>query len=265
MSTKAKSQDKAQPKAVLNFPMMPKGGIGKSFATSLLAQHYKRKGKTTACFDTDPLNRTFGGYKALNVEIFELGSTVDEINPRSFDRLMDTVFSIEEDTNFVIDVGSGTYLPLISYMVENEVVDLLKASGHEIVFHAVLIGGQAYQDTIDGLAKLFKYFPETKCVIWLNEFFGPVVEEVKDDKGKVKGVLPFEETQICQSNLDKIQSVIALPEVRKETFGEDIKAMMREHLTFDEAVQNEAFSIMSRQRLKTVSKTIFDTMEMAQL
>jgi hypothetical protein len=265
MTDKPKTSKSSSPKATLHFPMMGKGGIGKSYTTSLLAQHYKRKGHVTTCYDTDPLNRTFGGYKALGVEIFELGANVDEINPRSFDRLMETVLTIEEDTQFVIDVGSGTYLPLISYMVENEVVELLKDSGHEIVFHAVLIGGQAYQDTIDGLAKLFKYFPETKCVVWLNEFFGPVVEEVKDTKGRVTKTIQFEETEICQANANKIKALVAMPEVRKETFGEDIKAMMREHLTFDEAIKNDAFSIMARQRLKTVSKDIFDIMEMAQL
>lgn len=265
MTDKAKTTKQSRPKATLHFPMMGKGGIGKSFTTSLLAQHYKRKGIVTTCYDTDPLNQTFGGYKALDVEIFQLGATVDEINPRSFDKLMEAVLTIEQDTQFIIDVGSGTYLPLISYMVENEVIELLTESGHEIIFHAILIGGQAYKDTIGGLEKLFKYFPETKCVIWLNEFFGPVLEEVKDEKGKTVQSIEFEQTDICKSNQDKILALMELPQVRKETYGEDIRAMVSQNLTFAEAINNDGFTIMSRQRLTRYSKDLFRQMEMAQL
>lgn len=241
--------------AQIHMSLQGKGGIGKSFVATLIAQHLQLKGTPANCFDTDPINQTFAGYKALDVKKLKLGDTADEINPRNFDGLMETILSAGEEDLFVIDNGSGTYLPLIAYMVENQVMDLLKEAGHEVIFHAILTGGQAYKDTIEGLEKLFKYFPGTPCVIWLNEYFGPVVKEGKS----------FENTKLCKDNEANIRAIVALPQLRKETFGADINEMMEQRLSFAEAIESDNFQIMSRQRLKTVSKAIFETMEMAQL
>lgn len=241
--------------AQINMSLMSKGGVGKSFVATLLAQHFLRQGKQPICFDTDTLNQTFAGYKGLGVKTLKLGEKVDEINPRNFDKLMEDILVSNEDDVFIIDNGSSTYLPLISYMIENQALTLLEESGHHVVFHTVLTGGQAYEDTHEGLESLFTHFPATQHVIWLNEYFGPVEKNGKD----------FEQTNLCKKNEDKITALLSLPQVRKATFGEDIEAMMKAHLTFDEALQNPDFSIMTRQRLTTFSKAIFKSMEEAQL
>lgn len=250
------SKDKTtSPKAIVNMSLQGKGGVGKSLVATLLTQYLQGKNIQPKCFDTDPINQTFAGYKALNVQKLRLGNTVDEINPRSFDALMEDFFSIKKDTTYVIDNGSGTYLPLISYMVENEVIDIMESAGHQMIFHAILAGGQAYNDTIEGLEKLFKYFPTTKCVIWLNEYFGAVE---KDN-------LRFENSDLFNNNIDKIQAVVTLGQFRKETHGLDVQNMMERRQTFDEAITDPTNCIMTKQRLTTVRRSIFTAMEEAQL
>lgn len=241
--------------ATVHMSLQGKGGVGKSFVASLLAQHFKSKGLKPKCYDTDPINPTFAGHKALGVTRLKLGETVDEINPRNFDTLMEAIFASDEQDCFVIDNGSGTYLSLITYMVENEVTQMLTDEGHEIIFHAIITGGQAYKDTVEGLEKLFKYFPETKCVIWLNEYFGSILENGTT----------FEQTKLCKDHEDNIYALVKLQQVRRETFGADIHEMMEQRKTFEEAIASDAFSMMSRQRLHRYSKRVFNTMAVAQL
>ncbi|MFA7431894.1 MAG: hypothetical protein WCZ23_17190 [Rhodospirillaceae bacterium] len=54
--------------ALINLTLQGKGGVGKSFVASLLAQYYQSRGGDLACYDTDPVNQSFGGYTAFGVE-----------------------------------------------------------------------------------------------------------------------------------------------------------------------------------------------------
>ena len=53
----------------VNIVLQGKGGVGKSFIASVMAQYYYSKNKTPLCIDTDPVNATFHGFKALNVKV----------------------------------------------------------------------------------------------------------------------------------------------------------------------------------------------------
>jgi cellulose biosynthesis protein BcsQ len=53
--------------AKINVVLQGKGGVGKSFIAATLAQYKINKGHEPLCIDTDPVNATFAGYKALNV------------------------------------------------------------------------------------------------------------------------------------------------------------------------------------------------------
>ena len=65
--------------------MQGKGGVGKTLASTLLAQYFLAHEKKIACFDTDPVNTSFAGYRSLNVKVLELMQD-DEIKPRNFDK-----------------------------------------------------------------------------------------------------------------------------------------------------------------------------------
>ena len=51
--------------AKIHMILQGKGGVGKSFISSTLAQHRIAKGKNPLCIDTDPVNATFFGFKKL--------------------------------------------------------------------------------------------------------------------------------------------------------------------------------------------------------
>jgi len=54
--------------AKIHMILQGKGGVGKSFISSTLAQHKVAKGGNPLCIDTDPVNATFYGFKKLNVK-----------------------------------------------------------------------------------------------------------------------------------------------------------------------------------------------------
>lgn len=246
--------------ALINLTLQGKGGVGKSFVACLLAQYYHSRGAALSCFDTDPVNQTFAGYKAFNVETIRLGDRPDEINPRYFDTLIERIMAAPDDGIVVIDNGASTFLPLLGYMMEAQALELIAAAGHQVRLHAVVAGGQALIDTMQGLHQVANHITDIPIVVWLNEYFGRV--ERRDDKGEVQA---FEETALYRQIKSRIHALVRLPEVRKETFGRDIEQMMQARLTFDEAAQHADFSIMARQRLRMTWRTIHAAMEQAVL
>ncbi|MCW9033494.1 MAG: conjugal transfer protein TraL [Alphaproteobacteria bacterium] len=246
--------------ALINLLLQGKGGVGKSYIASLLAQHYTDRDLPLMCYDTDPVNRTFAGYKSFGAEIVKLGERPDEVNPQYFDTLLGKIMEVPEGGVVVIDNGASTFLPLLGYMVEADALSLLREAGHTVRLHTVLTGGQALNDTMQGLAQVLGHIPDVPVVVWLNEYFGPI--ERVNNEGQREG---FEHSGLYQKNQDRIHALIRLPEVRKETFGHDIGKMMRARLSFDQAIQHPEFHVMTRQRLKIIWQGLQSAMDRAVL
>ena len=85
----------------IHFIVQGKGGVGKSFIASLLAQFFS-KNKQVLCFDTDPVNQTFSRYKALNVKTIDILDEHNNIDSGKFDVLMNTLLS-DEDVEYVCE------------------------------------------------------------------------------------------------------------------------------------------------------------------
>ena len=86
---------------------------------------------------------------------------------------METIVSDESD--FVIDNGAATFLPLTKYLVENDIYQIMAEQGKKVYVHSVLVGGQAKSDTYDGLVELLANVNKhAKVVVWENEFFGAI-------------------------------------------------------------------------------------------
>ena len=88
--------------AKIHMVLQGKGGVGKSMIAATLAQYKAGKGTKPLCIDTDPVNATFEGYKALNVRRLNIMEG-DEINTRNFDALVEQIATAEVDV--IIDLA----------------------------------------------------------------------------------------------------------------------------------------------------------------
>ena len=234
------------PTRQVHFTLQGKGGVGKSFISSLLIQYLNGKGMPVTAVDTDPVNATLAGYKAFNtqrLELMENGSLIE----RNFDRLIEQI--VEEDCNFVIDNGAASFIPLSYYIAENDAINLISENGKQVIIHTVITGGQALRDTLGGLASLAEQMPgNAELVVWLNEFFGDIEAEGKT----------FEEMKVYQNNKDRVRGIVRIARQTGSTFGEDVKLMLDSKLTFDEIKQSPDFGLMSKSRLSKVKTAIFE-------
>lgn len=233
----------------VHFTLQGKGGVGKSYASALLIQCLQSKGRPVVAVDTDPVNATLVGYKAFGtqrLELMENGSLIE----RNFDKLIEQVVS--EDSNFVIDNGASSFIPLSYYLAENDAINVIAEHGKEVVIHTIITGGQALRDTLGGFASLVEQMPpQAKIIVWLNEFFGDIEADGKT----------FEEMQVYQRNKDRVSGIVRIPRQTGSTFGQDVKLMLDSKLTFDEVAKSDAFGLMSKSRLSNVKKAIFEQLE----
>jgi hypothetical protein len=235
----------AAPTAAIHMSLQGKGGVGKSLVAGILAQYFQHRGHDVKCIDTDPVNRTFTQYRALNVSRLELLRN-GNIDPRGFDFLMEQLLT--EDCTFVIDNGASTFLPLWSYVIENGIADLLKSAGNRLYVHTVITGGQALLDTVNGFRSLAQSTAERNIIVWINEYFGRVERDGKT----------FAEMSAYTENADKVFGSVHITERNRDTFGRDIEEMIARKLTFGEAICGGETSLMTKQRLNVVQRDLFE-------
>lgn len=239
--------------AKIHLILQGKGGVGKSMIAATIAQYKIFKGQTPLCIDTDPVNCTFEGYEALGVTHLDI-MEANEINPRNFDKLIELVASSKNDV--IIDNGASSFVQLTHYLITNRVTELLSEMGHETVIHTVITGGQAFLDTVNGFAHLVSQFPtKVLFVVWLNPYWGPVEYEGKT----------FEQIKVYTTHKARISAIVHIPDLKEETFGYDLNAMLQKRLTFDEAIGTESLTIMTRQRLKIIKNQLFEQLDIAKV
>jgi hypothetical protein len=237
--------------AKIHMTMQGKGGVGKSFISTTTAQYKVHKGQSPLCIDTDPINATFHGFKALNVVRLEIMDG-DEINSRHFDALVELIAPSTDDV--IIDNGASSFVALSHYVISNRVPDLLHELGHELIVHTVITGGQALSDTLNGFSQLINQFPkETRFVVWLNPYWGAIEHEGRG----------FEQMKVYLENKSQVSAIIKIPELKEETYGRDVTDMLQERLTFNEAIALPSRTIMTRQRLKIVRDQLFSLLDSA--
>ena len=214
----------------------------------VFTQYLQSKGAKVLCADTDPVNRTFSRYKALDVAAIDIAEG-GNVMQRKFDPLMEIILSTDADV--VVDSGAATFLPLTRYLAENDIYQIMADHGKTVFIHCVLVGGQARSDTYDGLADLLgKVGKSAKVVIWENEFWGKVefdgvpitaskLYKEADKAGKIAGVVKI---------IDRSQS---------DTFTGDIKQMTQANLTLAEVIDSPDFSFLAKNRLKKFVGDVF--------
>lgn len=232
----------------VHFVLNGKGGIGKSFISSLLCQyltHKNEKGESVVAIDTDPNNTTLYNMKALKAKFLQLIDKDGKFDVRAFDKIIELIFE-KKSINYLIDSGATTFIPLIDYLKENEAIEYLKSHEMEVYMHIPIVGGQAKDDTISGLTQLINAF-DCNFVVWANEYHGALSD--------------FENTEQYKAIKDRIKAIIYLTSLSKDTFGKDLLELTSKNLTFDEALLDKSFSLMSKQRLKIFKDKAFKQIE----
>lgn len=227
----------------IHFIVQGKGGVGKSFIAGLLAQFFHENKNDVLCFDTDPVNQTFSRYQALNVQTIDILDEHNNIDSGKFDILMNTLLT--KNGSAIIDNGAATFIPLMSYLKENDAIGMLQESGAEVYFHIPIQGGQGLNDTLAGLISILEALP-VKIVVWLNHHMGEILLNGQ----------AFKESVIYSRNAEKIIHVINIEERNPDTFGKDIKHMTEKHLTIAEVLASSDFQLMSKQRIRIFYRSI---------
>jgi len=232
----------------VHFVMQGKGGVGKSLVAVLVTQYLQSLGYKVICADTDPVNATFAQYRSLDVAHIEIARDGNVIQSK-FDPLVEMIVKTQSD--FVIDNGAATFLPLTKYLAENDIFQIMSEHGKKVFVHTVLTGGQAKTDTYNGLAELIgKVNQFAKVVVWENEFWGKVEYEghpitatklfkEADAAGKIAGIVKI---------IDRSQN---------DAFVEDMKKMTCRHLTLSDVNASEDFNFLAKNRLKKIVDSIF--------
>lgn len=234
----------------VHFMLQGKGGIGKSFISALLAQYFKQKKESDFNgYDTDQENTTFAQYISLDVLHIPVMDSSRQINAKKFDVLIEKILMSE--SNSVIDNGANTFAPLISYLHENDVINLLQENGKKVYIHTIVGGGDTMSDTANGFHSIATGL-DGVLVLWLNEFFGDMT--TSDGKS-------FFETKVYKFHESRLAGLVTLYKRNSTTFGDDIKRMTTRRLTVSEVMNSPEFSIMEKQRIGTFSREVFAQLE----
>src|SRR5258706_4293364 len=162
----------------VHIVLQNKGGVGKSFVASHLAQYFIDNDIPTAVFDSDPATPTLCRHKALKAEYIGFMDG-DDLDVRRFDVLMTRIVAADNQL-VVLDTGSSNFLEFVSYVKANHVFEVLRKMGRVIVIHSVLTGGAGAAETLAGFHATVETLGSDHNIAWLNSFFGPV--EFDDQK-----------------------------------------------------------------------------------
>lgn len=232
--------------AKINFIAQAKGGVGKSFIATLLAQFIKEKYGDVKVIDTDTTNPTILEYKSLNAKYIALTEN-HRLDLRKFDEMMEILIASQDDEYYVIDVGSNGFQPLMAYAIENDAFNMLLEENHKVTINTVVAGGADTKETMKGALAIVEQ-TKTNHRIWINEYQHPAILNNK----KVSELKKWQE-------YDSITAIIILPHINPDTTGKDIDEMLSERLTFDEYYTSA--KLMPKKRIMNYQKTIWEQLE----
>ena len=225
-----------------------KGGIGKTLTASTLTQYLRSIGINVDAVDGDPQSPKLSLIKELNAPLLPLIEH-GEIKQSAFDPAFSHI--IHTDNATLIDTGSGAFLPLLKYMRDNNLYELLKQVNKQLYFHVIVVSGPEKNNTAEGAAELLEKTKGTgtKVVIWQNErngiptFYG-------------KGI---DETDWYQNNLDQIAGIVKIRDYNNSAFEADFLAMMEENLIYQEIMNGKSntFDFMRQNRINRIFTDVY--------
>ena len=228
-----------------------KGGVGKSVVARLLAEYLTDHGDAPMAFDADPVNASFAAVPAFKAKSINLLDGDHKINASRFDEILEDILDVERSV--VIDSGASSYLPLLDYMEENDLVSRLREEGFDVFLHTIINGGASLDFTTQNFNDVAKSFGnEAKVVVWLNHVWEQIARDGK----------PFTEWRTYQANRDRLHCILEIPKMASDMSAADFSAMLKENQSFAEATNpKSSFRVMQRSRLMKVRRLMYAGME----
>jgi hypothetical protein len=161
----------------IHLILQGKVGIGKSVVASWLAEFLIGRGQPVCCIDGDPANRSLGQYKAPGAEKLDLVNQDGVVMRSRYDLLTERF--LKEESVFVVDSGATAFLPFWTYIVESDVITVVRQAGRRVYIPIPISGGEMLNDTLLGFSTLAETATEISRAVWINEYFGPVVSDGK--------------------------------------------------------------------------------------
>lgn len=219
----------------LHLILQGKGGVGKTWIASLIAQHLKERGYDPICLDTDPVNKSFRSFAALSAEPVSILTDEEEIDVAGLDKCIDTIMS--SDRHIVMDNGAASFVPLTSYLTRDGIIEMLTEDGRVVFIHTVIAGGGEQDETVHQARRLIETVPASaKIVMWLNPLRG--------DIRKSESIINYFSK--------RLSGVVRIPRLNPRYEGENLRNMLEKWLTFEEALKSTEFTMMERRRLAKV-------------
>nr|WP_241392341.1 conjugal transfer protein TraL [Serratia entomophila]ULG11336.1 conjugal transfer protein TraL [Serratia entomophila] len=240
----------------INFVLTGKGGVGKSYVAQTLGQyflHYKKVPTSTG--DADPVNASTYRVKALNpvfIKIMENNTILQSM----FDQVMDSIVN-NDDQTFVLDTGASTYIPLMKYFHDNDLIEFLSSLDRPVYLHTLIVAGQELPDTLAGFTSLCDMVKgsNVKVIAWVNEVNGKPMVESKGSQ------IPLVETPFFDKYADSLAGVVVIENRNSDAFEQDLKLLTSQNLTLEEVKSSDKFNVMQKARLNKVYKGIYDQLD----
>lgn len=220
----------------LHVVLQGKDGIGKTVVALLLSQCIEETGRPVVPVDADAVHASLSRLAATRPQRLPLVAG-DTIDTRALDRLVDKL--LPEEADIVMDTGAAGFVSLGRHLVGNDTAAGMSEAGHNVVVHVAVTGGPDMLDTMRGLDSVARNFaPRIRIVVWLNEYFGPIVNA----SGK-----PFEELPVYADNRERIFALVRLP-MLSEQASADLHMMFEGRLTFARALARDNTNVLSVQK-----------------
>jgi len=245
MPRKTATSDRA-----LHFVLQGEGGVGKALGSRMLIEYLTAQSRKVTAVDGDPINHSLAAIDSFKAHTLDLLQDDGKIDLTGFDAVIPMIDESKGD--IVIDAGAASFVPLMDYIGQNQLIDMITELGGQVYIHTIVTGGPALRDTMTGYDQLCERFADTaRVVVWANSFFGPIEEGGKG----------FEAFQVYQDNAARTYGLVFLTERQGDLAANDFATMLRGHQTFNEALNDPAFGVMPRRRLSLVKNRIFDQLD----
>lgn len=225
--------------AKLHFIGGEKGGVGKSFTSRLLAQYYIDHKRPFVGFDGDISHGTFTRFYGE----FTTSITITEIS--SLDRIIEHA-EAHPDDDIIVDLAAQSAAPLVQWMQDCELPELMQELGFEVLYWHVMDDGA---DSAYLLTKISKPLEYDNCQIIAVK-----------NQGRGEDFSTFEQAPMYAKAVDVGVCFVTLPKLQTHL----AQKIDFNHLSFWAAANDtKLISIVERRRVKVWLEQCYAALEEA--